>query len=282
MTKHIYILLAAFVMVFTSCKSHKPTADGESGVATEEVASSNSRIDSLLQKAPERESAEVVGRMTERFTSWNTVMLSAQLQMDGLPLSPSLKIFMEKGKSMSISVRAPFIGEAGRLEFANDTVVAVNKMKNVYTVADISQLMGGLEFTLSDLQDVFLARAFAIGDGTITEYDKSKHGLYHAPSENYFLPPMPQSDSLLYGFTIDSEGMVSDFLIHDFISGFELYCLYQHKKKSYNAVFEAQYADAQMQVILADITCQWEAQPLSPIKLTSKMREVSIQEFLRF
>ncbi|MBQ2398656.1 MAG: hypothetical protein II308_01120, partial [Muribaculaceae bacterium] len=66
MTKHIYILLAAFVMVFTSCKSHKPTADSESGVATEEVASSNSRIDSLLQKAPERESAEVVGRMTER------------------------------------------------------------------------------------------------------------------------------------------------------------------------------------------------------------------------
>ena len=135
MTKHIYILLAVFVLAFTSCKTHKPTADDESGVSTEEVGSGSSRIDSLLQKAPERESAKVVEKMAERFSSWNTVMLSAQLQMDGLPLSPSLKIFMEKGKSMSMSVRAPFIGEAGRLEFANDTVVAVNKMKNVYAVA---------------------------------------------------------------------------------------------------------------------------------------------------
>ena len=278
MTKHIYILLAVFVLVFTSCKAHNPTTE----VSIEDTSSSNSRIDSLLQKAPQRESAEVVGRMAERFTSWNTIMLSAQLQMDGLPLSPSLKIFMEKGKSMSISVRAPFIGEAGRLEFANDTVVAVNKMKNVYAIADISQLMGGIEFTLSDLQDVFLARAFAIGEGTITQYDKSKHGLYHASSENYFLPPMPQSDSLLYGFTIDAQGVVNDFIIHDFTSGFELYCLYQHKNKTYNAVFELTYADTQMQVILYGITCQWEAQPLSPIKLTSKMREVSVQEFLRF
>ena len=282
MTKHIYILLAVFVLAFTSCKTHKPTADDESGVSTEEVGSGSSRIDSLLQKAPERESAKVVEKMAERFSSWNTVMLSAQLQMDGLPLSPSLKIFMEKGKSMSMSVRAPFIGEVGRLEFANDTVVAVNKMKNVYAVSDISQLMGGIEFTLSDLQDVFLARAFAIGEGTIVRYNKSKHGLYHAPSENYFLPPMPQSDNLLYGFTIDGEGMVNDFLVHDFTSGFELYCLYQHNKKSYNAVFEIQYADAQMQVILDGITCQWEAQPLSPIKFTSRMREVSVQEFLQF
>ena len=278
MAKHIYILLAVFVLVFTSCKAHKPTTE----VSMEDTSSSNSRIDSLLQKASQRESAEVVGRMAEHFTSWNTIMLSAQLQMDGLPLSPSLKIFMEKGKSMSISLRAPFIGEAGRLEFANDTVVAVNKMKNVYAIADISQLMGGIEFTLSDLQDVFLARAFAIGEGTITQYDKSKHGLYYAPSENYFLPPMPQSDSLLYGFTVNVEGVVNDFIIHDFTSGFELYCLYQYNKKSYNAVFELTYADMQMQVILDGITCQWEAQSLSPIKLTSKMREVSVQEFLRF
>ena len=67
MTKHIYILLAVFVLAFTSCKTNKPTADDESGVLTEEVGSGSSRIDSLLQKAPERESAKVVEKMAERF-----------------------------------------------------------------------------------------------------------------------------------------------------------------------------------------------------------------------
>lgn len=282
MTKHIYILLVIFVFIFTNCKTPRPMTENESETSMEEVSSINIRIDSLLQKASDRESAKVVGTMTERFISWNTVMLYAQLQMDGLPLSPSLKIFMEKDKSMSMSVRVPFVGEIGRLELKNDTVMAVNKMKNVYTVADISQLMGGIEFTLSNLQDVFLARAFAIGEGTITQYNKSKHGLYHAPSENYFFPPLPQSESLLYGFTLDREGVVNDFLIHDFTSGFDFYCLYQQDKKSYNAVFEIQYEDTQMQVIFDGITCEWEAQPLSPLKLTSKMREVSVQEFLRF
>lgn len=280
-TKYICAISVVFILLSVSCKSSK-AGQSESDSSSKESTLVHSRIDSLFQRATGKESKEIVGRMAERYAPWNTVMISAQLQMEGLPLSPSLKIFMKKGECMTISVRAPFLGEVGRLEFANDTILAVNKMKNVYTMADISQLMGGIEFTLSDLQDVLLARAFAIGEGTISQYEKSKHTLYYAENGEYFFPPMPQSDNMLYGFIIDGEGVISDFMLRDYIGGFELNCLYQNKKKSYDIVMAFQYVDVQMQVVLSDVMCQWEAQPMNPVKLTSKMREVGIKEFLRF
>lgn len=63
------------------------------------------------------------------YTPWQSVELNGKLQMERLPLTPSVRIYMEYKQKIFISVRAPFVGEVGRVEIDSTQVVAVNRLK---------------------------------------------------------------------------------------------------------------------------------------------------------
>ena len=66
-----------------------------------------------LDEKAERKAA---AKITAYYDDWKTVTLSGKLHIDGLPISPSAKIYMERGKKLVISLRAPLLGEVGTLE----------------------------------------------------------------------------------------------------------------------------------------------------------------------
>ena len=94
---------------------------------------------------------------------WETVNIQGKLKMKGLPLSPGLKIFMTKDSLIDISVRAPFVGEAVRIEITSDSVTAVNKMNKTYIKESIGEYTRFYPGALSNIQDLLLGQFFIPG-----------------------------------------------------------------------------------------------------------------------
>mgnify|MGYP002908447808 FL=1 len=63
--------------------------------------------------ATDAEGQAFLNALAASYTPWSSVQLDGKLRMDKLPVSPSVRIYMEKGKKLYISVRAPFVGDDG-------------------------------------------------------------------------------------------------------------------------------------------------------------------------
>lgn len=101
----------------------------------------------LSQELTEETSVEIVTENTEdgseillpEYEPWEVVSIEGKLKMQGLPLTPSLKIFMQRDSLVDISLRAAFMGEVGKLVLTTDSVKVINKMKKTYTVVNLQR-----------------------------------------------------------------------------------------------------------------------------------------------
>lgn len=118
------------------------------------------------QVSPER-CGEMIDSITSRWLPWNSVSISGKLKMAGLPVSPSMKIYMKRDSALFISLRAPFMGEVGRAEILGDTIMVVNKMKKTYVKESIEKALDHYPGGLADLQDLILGRIVIPGKGLL-------------------------------------------------------------------------------------------------------------------
>lgn len=82
-----------------------------------------------------------VDSITASWEAWTSVGISGKFRMAGLPLSPSVKIYMVRDSSIFISLRAPLVGEVGRAEIADSTLLVVNKMNKTYVEEPIARAL---------------------------------------------------------------------------------------------------------------------------------------------
>lgn len=94
----------------------------------------------------------------KKINDWTTVQLVGKLRMAGLPISPTTTMTMSNGREISISIRAPFVGEVGKLSLTQDSLIILNKMKKVYAIEPTTALSDLYPSFLPDLQSLFLAR----------------------------------------------------------------------------------------------------------------------------
>ena len=91
----------------------------------------------------------VIDSITAGYDSWTEVSMSGKLSSSILPVSPSVKIYMEKGKLVEISVSAFLVGEVARIEVDTKGALIVNKMNDTYTTVSNDRIEsvcpGGLE-----------------------------------------------------------------------------------------------------------------------------------------
>ena len=148
---------------------------------------------------------EMIDSIVSDWDSWEKLSLSGKFKMEGLPLSPSVKIFMERDSSIIISLRAPFVGEAGRLEVTPDSVLAVNKMKKTYCKESLEGFMAYYPGTLSDLQEILLGRVVLPGFGTLMETDYDNVEIYTDDYSEFSLIPSENAllEGVSYGYLID-------------------------------------------------------------------------------
>lgn len=108
-----------------------------------------------------------IDSITASWQEWETVALSGKFKMEGLPLSPSVKIFMVRDSAILISLRAPFVGEVGRAEIVDSTLLVVNKMNKTYVEEPISKALAYYPGGVSDIQDLLLGRVVVPGYGIL-------------------------------------------------------------------------------------------------------------------
>ena len=139
------------------------------------------------------------------YQDWDVATIKGKLKMQGLPLSPSVKIFMLKDSLVDISLTAPFVGEAGRMVLTPDSVKVVNKMGKKYW---ISPTMGiGGESLVRMAQDFLLRRFFVPGFNT-QDFDINELvDVYYVDGDQYYVVPKEEAEieSVDYGYIVDRQ-----------------------------------------------------------------------------
>lgn len=101
------------------------------------------------------------------YLPWQSAEFNGKLKMDGLPISPTIKMYMEKDSLIQISVRASILGEVARIDLTRGNILVVNKMKRTYLSESTDNLMQAYPGLISDLQSLFLARVTVLGEGQL-------------------------------------------------------------------------------------------------------------------
>lgn len=238
---------------------------------------------SIDTESVEMEDTTGVVLQVPEYQDWSEVSISGKLKMKGLPLSPTLKIFMQKDSSVSISVRAPFFGEVGRLEINPEEFLVINKMKKTYSHESLSDFLRYFPGTIRDVQELILGRIVLPGFGALSGENAELvdvidygDGLYLVPDETIEL------EGADYGYMIDEQFMPLLLLIipkeRDDLS---ITLTYDFEKNGYSFSFAYNYDNRNLNATLELDNPRWGGEPMSPVKIDGKYTQLPLLDFMK-
>lgn len=222
----------------------------------------------------------VIEDIIRSYQPWTSVEFNGKLRNDKLPISPTVKIYMIKDSLVQISLRAPFVGEVGRLELSSDELLIVNKMKKTYTRESASNLMQMYPGILSDIQSVFLARVTVFGTGQL---DYSNFGVVSVQPDKeggwILIPESSGLAGLTYGYVVgaNSRTQVLDALIKGYL---ELEVAYTYNNRAMQMLIDLNLNNKKIQTEFDFSSVKWGGTIMSPIKLDNYLR-LGIKDFLK-
>lgn len=223
-----------------------------------------------------------VDSITRNYNDWTTVSLQGKVRMSGIPVRATAKIYMERNRTILISLSAPFIGEAGRIEVQGNSVTLINKMKGVYAQGDLNSLLQGIPVNISDVQDLLLGRVCLIGYGTLSNKNSALSEITDA-EKTWIVVPLedPTDFGATYGYIVNKDLESGAFLATD-NSSFEAQIEYEFSK---NGKYDAEVSiNSPKMNISADFEMEdpkWGVKSLSPAKLNSNLKKVGFRELLK-
>lgn len=171
--------------------------------------------DVKIFKLTGKERAAAAQIVAGSYNEWTTVSLDGKIGIQRLGIKPSVKIYMERGKRIVMSLRVPLLGEVGTAEITPDKFVIVNKMKKVYCEEPLSQLTAQLPVTINDVQDIFLRRAFLPGIGTLPA-DGTGADFYLDTEPGWVIAPSsPIGGGYQCGFGAAVDGKLEELMVSD-------------------------------------------------------------------
>ncbi|MCQ2288746.1 MAG: DUF4292 domain-containing protein [Muribaculaceae bacterium] len=199
--KHYNIMAIAVALIaLTACGTTKKVADGNNTPGTT-IAAGNTAAAPASSKDAQK-------AITSTFQNWTTMQTGGTFHMGGSKMfSSSVNVRMERDKLICISLR-PVLGiEVGKLIFTGDSVYVIDKVHRQYIAENVSMFTNGLPATVSTLQDIFLGRAFILGEGT---YDKSHIAMANVTTKDgkYNMTPLKQPKGFAYEFTFDQDSHI--------------------------------------------------------------------------
>ena len=216
------------------------------------------------------------------YVDWDKVSLQGKLKMEGLPLSPTVKVFMQKDSLISMSIRAPFIGEAARIDITPDVITAVNKMNKTYVQENIEEFLKYYPGDISDLQDLLLARFFLPGYNVSEITLDDLIDIYYEDNQYNVIPKgEAEIDGIKYGFVVDSLfNPLMLIVLPEENPDIELTALYDYKSRGYDLILNYQEGE---RIIAMDIEFkepEWKGDIPKDIDLDKKYRKLSFGEFI--
>lgn len=219
------------------------------------------------------------------YTPWTVVTLQGKLKMKGLPLSPTLKIFMQRDSLIDLSIRAPFIGEVGRLTVTPSYALMINKMNKSYVEIKgrdgTPSLFGNLGLGIGDVQDLLLGRFFLPGFDVMAADLDTLVDVYVEHSGVFNIVPKGEAeiDGVKYGFITDGffkplmlmvlygENGEVDVTYNDQLKGYDMQVVYSDAARRFEANLEFQNPE-------------WRGEMPKPMDL-KKYTQLTLDEFIR-
>lgn len=158
---------------------------------------------------------EVVEAVTADYKEWNKAGWTGKLSTDMLPVSATMKVYMERGKLTMISLRAPLFGEVARIEVDADSILMVNKMKKRYYSKSLKEYSAVAPDLNEDLQALLLGRMFVIGSGELNKECASQVVVFPDNDSGTFMivPEVPDYlPDVLYGFGTNADAKMAAFV----------------------------------------------------------------------
>lgn len=193
MNIRIIAAIAAFMMMICArpvCAQEEENP-AQRLLTTEEIAVA---ADTIIAQYPE---------------DWQQLSMQGRMQFDGVPMRLSVKVYMERGKSILISARAPIFGEMARVEILGDSITLINKSSRTYHT--ISPASGQIPTAgmIADLQDILLGEIALPGQGRLTpELSQQAQWIDLSDGRMILFPdPSVQLPGSQSGFIIDSTEM---------------------------------------------------------------------------
>lgn len=264
--KHLSVKILGYIMLFGSGIFFSAL----SGVAQTPVS-------------PEERYA-VVDSIISRWNDWQEVTLNGKLKMAGLPVTPSVKISMQRDSSIFISIRAPFVGEVGRAEITDTTMLVVNKMKKVYIEESLEKVMSFYPGTIADLQNIFLGRVALPGLGALSHDVEADLDIYSEADSSYSLVVNEEMSipGVNYGYVFDSTFWpVALLVLPESSPDLSVTLKYDYFENGYDLSFFYRSDKKILQATLEFNLPVWSAKPLDRISLGSKYRKVELKDFLK-
>lgn len=223
-----------------------------------------------------------------QYEDWEVATLKGKLKMDGIPLSPSAKIFMKKDSLVNISFSAPFVGEAARIELVKDTVTIVNKIKKTYVKLGYQEWMDSQGYGIlgiGELQNLFLDRFFLPGQEIELDTMDNLVEVYYDEVNSFFnIEPLGEAKlpGVDYGFVVDNYFTPYMLIVlpkDDPEKQF--YAVYDHTLNGYNLILRYQNGNEVRQIQLDLQNPEWKGEEPKSVDL-KKYRHVTLREVMSF
>lgn len=188
----LILLSVTLTISIASCGSlHKAVNDTTKAAQTTNE-NTNSRLDAIAGT----------------FGSWETLQGGGSVSIGGAKsFSSSMQVRMIRNKAIYISLR-PVLGiEVGKLIITNDSILVIDKLHHQYISEKVSLITNGIPATVNTVQDIFLGRAFIIGEGTFNK-GAEKNVTMRDIDGTYSVEPKKQYSGFSYAFQFDSENRI--------------------------------------------------------------------------
>ena len=239
-------------------------------------------VQEALEITPEEAPEELTITLPD-YLPWENVKLEGKLKMQGLPLSPSLKILMQKDSIIDLSIRAPFVGEAGRMVITQDTVTVVNKMNKTFVKKSITEFLKYYPGGLSDIQDLLLARVFIPGyDLYETDIEELVDIFYEDDQFNIVPNDRAKIPGITYGYAVDDTFKPLWLLVMpEEREDIEIDAQYIYNLQGYDLILTYIEGDKKRDLTLELKNPDWNSEKIKPLEINKKFRQVSFSDFLR-
>ena len=273
-----YLILLNFIFLSLRLSAQDSiSCDTDSIIFDQEI-----QLEEIPEQTVEEEAEEITITLPD-YIPWDKIKMDGKLKMQGLPLSPSLKIFMQKDSIIDISIRAPFVGEAGRMVVTPDSVVLINKMNKTFVNEKIADFLKYYPGGISDMQDLLLARVFIPGYNL---YDTDIEDLVDIFYEESQFNVMPKESAkipgITYGYAVDETFQPLWLLIlPESRPDLEIDAQYIYNLQGYNLILDYIEGDKKRELTLELKNPESTREEPKSIEINKKFRQLSFNDFLR-
>lgn len=228
--------------------------------------------------------SDTISAMTRDWIEWRSVAISGKVKMEGLPVTPSVKIWMERDSLIRISLRAPFVGEVGRVEINDSVLLLVNKMNHSYSEEPLERALAYYPGGISDIQELLLGRIVIPGSGLLRSEISENVEIYAEDDGSATIVSAEEMrvPGFNYGYSIGADGWPAAFIVvPEMEPGVAVTLLYSFFERGYDLTFIYQKDDTGKQASLELSVPEWDGKGFDALKNVEKYQKLSLSDFFK-